>query len=240
MLKNATRPVLVGLIGLAVLAASMWGATYSRSYRECERNYSEEIRANKNGDLNQRLSFSISDRVGNLLDCEAVFAKENGEAITGIATVFLTLVTGLLVWMAYDQGRTTRAQLRAYVFIKSANCGLMEQTVVARIKFKNFGVTPAYKVAVHFALVPESAIANTKLSPKAEIALGPGSEISISHGKPFDTFIKNGAIDRAHVIGRVEYRDTFDERRTTHFKMRYVTSDTGDGLEPTEDGNNAD
>jgi hypothetical protein len=230
-----------------VIAVSFGVLSLSPSYNECIRNNGQHSTEQYTTDGQQIVEGAIDNPTGPrlLLHCGSFFANKNGEAFTGLFTVALTLATFLLGYLAWDQGRTTRAQLRAYVFIKSAGVGLnkADGKVLAHLKFKNFGATPAFKLAVYFALVPESAIADTSISPKPEIALGPGADMSISDGKPFDTFIKPGpTVDKAHVIGRVEYNDVFGVRRTTNFKLRYVIgAETGvEGLEPTEDGNGAD
>jgi hypothetical protein len=69
---------------------------------------------------------------------------------TAFATVLLTIVTACLGWLAYRQVLTTRAQLRAYVFVSSAKVtnvvdgdGMAE----AHVMIKNSGQTPAYEVA---------------------------------------------------------------------------------------------
>jgi hypothetical protein len=48
------------------------------------------------------------------------YIESHDPLITAIATVLLTCVTGGLVFLTYLQIRTTRAQLRAYVFPESA------------------------------------------------------------------------------------------------------------------------
>src|SRR5664280_749955 len=84
------------------------------------------------------------------------YLETHNPIITAIATALLACVTGGLVWMAYLQIKTTRAQLRAYVFPESASLcdGSMlippnpakanEPGVV--FTWKNTGQTPASNV----------------------------------------------------------------------------------------------
>ena len=48
--------------------------------------------------------------------CGGIYASDNGTGITALATVLLTIVTGLVGKLAWEQGETTRAQLRAYMY----------------------------------------------------------------------------------------------------------------------------
>ena len=62
----------------------------------------------------------------------------------GIATVLLAVITGGLVLLGREQSKTTRAQLRAYISIKSKL--VMKSSLLAEGKFlvRNTGQTPAY------------------------------------------------------------------------------------------------
>jgi hypothetical protein len=78
------------------------------------------------------------------------------DVITAISTVLLTFVTAGLVWVGYQQIRTTRFQLRAYVYPDSV--GLVEVTMLNPPQpnranepcivflWKNTGQTPATNV----------------------------------------------------------------------------------------------
>lgn len=165
-----------------------------------------------------------------------------GVLITAIATALLFWVTYRLWCLEKEAGVTSRAKLRAYVFVQVAICQIDNGKVGAKIKFRNFGATPAFKVKVRFDVVPESALSNLTLrEPEPEFALAPGASMTISHAKSQDDFLKGDQIDRIHAVGRIDYVDSFGEVHRTNFKMRYVesavTSDVG--LQPTADGNDA-
>ena len=142
MLKLFARTVLVFALCLGTVATCIYAVTFSPSYNKCEGEYAQQ------GGKNEQAQFS--ERIGALAACEATFANENGGAITGIATVLLTVVTALLVWMAYDQGRTARAQLRAYVFIDNVKGQLNQRAgnwhFAVKVRIKNFGATPAHQL----------------------------------------------------------------------------------------------
>jgi hypothetical protein len=165
--------------------------------------------------------------------------ETSGVLITAIATALLTWVTYLLWRLGKEAGVTSRAQLRAYVFVQVAICKIDNGKVGAKIKFKNFGATPAFKVKVRFDVVPENALSNLTLcEPEPEFALAPGASMTVSHAKSENDFFEGG---RIHAVGQIDYIDSFGEAHRTNFKMRYVesavTSDAG--LQPTADGNDA-
>ena len=79
-------------------------------------------------------------RIGCWLDAH------NG-AITGVATGLLAIITAWLVFVAREQSRTTRAQLRAYVFPKKIGVNLyIGQVPKYCVLIRNTGQTPAYKL----------------------------------------------------------------------------------------------
>lgn len=82
--------------------------------------------------------------------CGGYFATENGDGITAIFTAMLAVITVLLAFLAYDQGRTTRAQLRAYVVVspKRAALDFDDHTVTVVAFTQNKGQTPAFKTQV--------------------------------------------------------------------------------------------
>jgi len=78
-------------------------------------------------------------------DCLWRLANENNGTITAVATLLLTFVTGGLVWIGYRQITTSRAQLRAYVFVGEVKIIDPDGTEPqAQITLSNFGQTPAY------------------------------------------------------------------------------------------------
>jgi hypothetical protein len=78
-----------------------------------------------------------------------------GSAITAIATILLTVITGGLVVTAYEQSKTSRAQLRAYIMVtepelirQNADIGEHGLKFEGRPGLQNVGSTPANKVFV--------------------------------------------------------------------------------------------
>ncbi len=95
-----------------------------------------------------------------LLHCGSFFANRNGEAFTGIFTIALTFATFLLGVLAWDQGQTTRAQLRAYLWGRAIELNDFEVGKVpyAKIVITNSGATAAKNVKtsgnVFFETIP--------------------------------------------------------------------------------------
>jgi hypothetical protein len=98
----AVAAIFLGFIVLAYVA------TLSASYGECATKHQQSYFKQNAPDF--------LEKAGTVLVCEGVTADANGELLTAIATVLLTIVTGGLVWLGWLQFNSTRAQLRAYVF----------------------------------------------------------------------------------------------------------------------------
>lgn len=222
MLRLLARLFLLFAIAVLAISVAVWAATFSPSYEKCQTES-----ANKSGRQEQS---QFRYRVGTITDCEAVFANENGNAITGIATILLGLITGLLVWIAYDQSRTSRAQLRAYVSALPQGMVLDKdgRTVIAIVQVKNVGQTPAFRAQTRSAIIVE------KLPPPKAFHLNP-----VDEGKVVPTFVmfpggehvnaprkfldgdelmkmddgKHGL----YMFGRVTYRDIFRAEQWTEF-----------------------
>lgn len=149
-------------------------------------------------------------------------------AIEAIATVLLAVVTGILVWVAYRQFTTTRAQLRAYVHLEKINVEDASVNRIPKASFvvKNFGVTPAREVRVDAAIFVAPYPLDRDL---------PDRDYSVAHRTlpPGDTFrivemakraLDNDEIVAVHagryaiyVVGAIGYRDIFREERITEF-----------------------
>jgi hypothetical protein len=153
--------------------------------------------------------------------------NDYGVAITALATVLLTFVTGGLVWIGYMQVNTTRAQLRAYVFVSKAKVtnvvdgdGMPEAIIV----IKNSGQTPARDLlnvggfaADRYPPRPtlNLTISDRELSvAKTRISIGPGdiSICIIPAGRmltePEKASIVNGT-GVVYVYGKIRYQDVF-------------------------------
>jgi hypothetical protein len=152
-----------------------------------------------------------------------------GIAITAIATILLTFVTGGLVWVGYVQLRTTRAQLRAYAFVESAHIEgvAIGQTPRANVTIKNFGQTPAFRLRQwarmgfqSFPLVgPIPKTAEDTIT--AERPLAPGGVFHVRLGRrEIDsetiTALQNGT-HAIFIAGEIFYRDIFNRRHQTNY-----------------------
>ncbi len=172
-----------------------------------------------------------------LSNCMGGFANENGNAITALATVLLTIVTGGFVWLGYLQFVTTRSQLRAYlsVIIGSA----IEQDRSKGLKFEgnptlqNHGQTPAYRVRYvgKADIIPDSLVNNYQFTVDvkdiiSEATIGP-SETRILSGTVqnyvSDTdipAIKAGTGSALWVWGTILYDDAFGRHHFVNFCQR--------------------
>jgi hypothetical protein len=184
----------------------------------------------------------ISGGFGLFSSCVASFADANGIAITAVATVLLALITGGLVWTAYLQIRTSRVQLRAYVF--PMNAVLVEGTVLVPpradrkdypgivIDWRNTGQTPAYKVVTWARIeiiepINEEKLVVPHLDPIHHTSLGAGANGTKSLW--FERALSASEIDDIgrevkgiYLFGRIEYLDIFNEQRFSNFRLKYT------------------
>jgi hypothetical protein len=147
---------------------------------------------------------------------------------------------------------TAERQLRAHVFISRAEISniMRDQKLTAKIIVKNFGQTPAYKVASSLGIVPAPFPLVVPLPPEVQRTrnanIGPGGEITLnfSGDEPVAVewqprFIeKSGAV---YVYGAITYVDAFKIPRFTNFRL-YKGGDTdvtGPELNFTTDDNEA-
>ncbi|HEY5048919.1 MAG TPA: hypothetical protein VII49_12970 [Rhizomicrobium sp.] len=217
------------LLGLfvAVLLVFVGIATFSPSYQTCKAHGAEYAAAEYQGNAGKLTHKPITDNT--FIDCESFFADENGAGVTALGTVLLFVVTGLLTWVAYDQGQTSRAQLRAYLFVETADIEweTPESIPSANVKLKNFGQTPAKSVChwMHVIYGPNprtNPFPDIDTSVKRPRAFPPGA---VSRTYPRLTralapeeiqALANG--DAAiYIRGKIEYVDVFGKDRWTVF-----------------------
>jgi len=164
-------------------------------------------------------------------DCFGRWATDNNPAITALSTLLLFFVTGGLVWVAHRQYKTTRAELRAYVFVEGAHIEQIGvgESPVASINIKNFGKTPAYKLkhwaSMGFHLYPLTAAVPKQKQDEisAERPLAPGGEFYArpAMGQPLnqktiDT-MKKGGSHALFVVGEIFYEDIFHRKHWTKY-----------------------
>jgi hypothetical protein len=179
-------------------------------------------------------------------------------ALLFFATLALWWSTRRLVRGAQE---TAQRQLRAYVFVESAsithvdnNEGVPEVVVTVR----NFGQTPAYKLAnlTCLALCPHPAPPHITAAMEQDMLaditastdMGPGhfqqAPVSTNLGRPFTEEEMQGLASGKYVIyvyGRVRYVDAFGNKQLT--KYRFMTGGEagvrGGQLAGCEEGNEA-
>lgn len=141
-------------------------------------------------------------------------------------TFLLVAITGLLVWVTYQQVKTARATQRAYVSINPAGIELLrEGLILGHVVFDNAGHLPAgrfrWRIKIHPN--PEKDWVPPPLNDadleKTETVLPVGAKWKM--GSP--TIEKPSVLETNYLFvwGRVEYRDGFDQHRFTNFCHRY-------------------
>jgi hypothetical protein len=112
--------VLVGIV-LALVLVLLLPAWISQSYTQCVEHAGQQPTAQQTEKGEMALQGPRYSGVMLQIHCAGEFAEHNAHSITGLATVLLAFVTAGLVWLGYEQSVTTRAQLRAYIFVEHAN-----------------------------------------------------------------------------------------------------------------------
>jgi hypothetical protein len=159
----------------------------------------------------------------------------------GFGEALFTGVIALYAVRQYTEGRkSSQRQLRAYMFIDAAGCTIADGKVSIKMRFKNFGATPAANVAIRFDFAPANELPELmSIAAKPTATFAPLGTMRIVHAKPIDDFLPVEQRGITLVIGRIDYTDSFGEQRWTNFKMRFIQSAATEigGLEPTNDGN---
>jgi hypothetical protein len=166
--------------------------------------------------------------------------SDHSSAVAAGAAIALALITGALaiytakLWMAtrrlVESGETAaQRKLRAYVAVSDVVHEEQLEGHVPRVSItiKNFGATPAYKLAVAADAQTAFAVDQIPVATSSSKTLGhlpPGLEFKISRpavvsigkarGDEADT-----AHSRVFVYGCIEYVDTFGDPHFTRFRL---------------------
>jgi hypothetical protein len=156
--------------------------------------------------------------------------NDYGVAITGIATVFLTFITWRLVIVARDQSKTTRAQLRAYVFGNGGSISLIDppegdMQLHVCCRFKNSGQTPAHKARIwtRFEIFDVNAPVFSQSIGLGNFVIGPGANYESTLGRAISYAELADIRDERKAIfiwGEIKYVDAFGEDRYFRFYDR--------------------
>lgn len=170
------------------------------------------------------------------------YAESHDPLITAIGTVLVACVTGGLVLMTYLQIKTTRAQLRAYVFPESAvlcDGMALNPPVPAKANqpgvvfaWKNTGQTPASNVVSWGQLAVIEPINENRLTIPtlqnvfaSHLGAGGISTKSLWFGRaltPNEIADVVAAARCIYLYGRIEYSDIFSKKRFSNFRMAYA------------------
>lgn len=158
------------------------------------------------------------------------FVRGYKDEITAISTALLAVITAFLAIIARGQYTTTRAQLRAYVFVGSATCvGTPNGRSYIAIQISNTGQTPAYELTITSRRIFMNYPIMSPLDRSGERlylgVIGPG--FRASHILNDDLF-RSEEVDRLKagtsavlIYGRIEYRDAFRQARWTDYTFIY-------------------
>ena len=229
---------LAALIGVAVVCGvSSWTAPRSHITNTSKNNDRQQQSVNKHPPV----FFTVG-----------AWIRDNHDPIEAVATVLLTVVTGILVWVAHRQFTTTRAQLRAYVMVETVARTVLGPGTIPQgsVRIKNFGQTPAHDVraiiGMGFAKYPFEGMEwhSKTSSPEAQFgrSLGPSDDFSLPINLSRTiTAEQIRAVEAGRwalwINGKIFYRDVFGRGQTTEFGL-FTTQITGIGMWAAIDGLN--
>jgi hypothetical protein len=236
MLKITARQIVVGT-GAGILAGLLVVAFESYSPEEtCEYDEHNQTPNDENCTVYSIFLFSLI-QIGKALKA----LNDYGGGITGIATVFLAIITAGLVFVAIDQSKTTRRQLRAYLGAAWGDIFIQDATHPFQIRpaIRNYGLTPAYDVTftggaevLNYPL-PNDATLTYGVESKPWATLWPNANNlgMIEMGRMLSVAeideIKSPVGKRLYAFGRLEYRDAFKRKRYTEFCFSVVWDQLG-------------
>jgi hypothetical protein len=228
-----------------LVIALLVGIGSSQRFANCIDNQGQDPASQNPEHKAAAIPVSHPSRIDIYAVCTMRFANNNGNAITALATVLLALVTGLLVWIVWLQFSTSRAQLRAYVFIETA--GIFDGPTWAtadvpagsgcpgsHLVIKNFGQTPAYDVRHWSAIMvcapgQENDICTVPddITNSHPTTFGPGGATNMT--RRFTRAINNFEIASLFTgglsivaFGKITYRDAFKVDHETNYRLAYV------------------
>lgn len=168
--------------------------------------------------------------------CGGAFLNANGIAITALATILLAGITYGLVHLGLEQSKTSRAQLRAYVFPERLGIVDRNGVPVGISTIKNTGPTPAYDVR-HWADITFCAVgaqdtykAPDRIEGLVPTSIGPGGELSVDRPatyplNPSQILALAAPPTPLHMLmiyGKITYRDVFNVDHETTYKVAYA------------------
>jgi hypothetical protein len=118
MLKKWLARLTWALIALVLVLGPFVGMFSSKNFQYCSTHQGDYPTAQNDEHKTPAVFVPEASNVRIFWQCAGGFANDNGTAITALATVLLTIVTSGLVLIGYRQIKTTRAELRAYIFVE--------------------------------------------------------------------------------------------------------------------------
>jgi hypothetical protein len=237
MLRRAGLVVLLVVTAFCILD---WATSFS-SLRPCTKQ-----EADNHGYTAEEKCPTLSSRIfpGRPPVVYAVgdWLEDHNGAVSGLSSALLVAITALLWNLGVEQGKTTRAQLRAYVYFDGPTSRLWPPPPETPNRYSividiiNGGATWARNMTVQRTIVKSPNEENDPWSkvdwgaePGVEAVFGPQQRNSWQFGdvsaQEMDA-IKAGTL-WMYFVGRIRYRDTFNEIWETHLCRRLCVDAEG-------------
>lgn len=232
------RYIALGLVIIILFGGIFGGILSSNEYSQCISNSGHRLVSQSPGNKNSNANVSIVNDALIYRDCVGEFAHDNGESITGLATILLSIVTCGLVWFGFIQSDITRKQLRAYIAVDemedSVDRGIERRatgdTIFTNAFCKNFGETPAINVIYVIQMQYLQGVPTDEIFPK--VVWGQGNTLQPSQSTTIRVESKMSTEDWdamrqgfgiavegkfLFVFGFVSYFDIFGSKHFTRF-----------------------
>jgi hypothetical protein len=219
-----------------VCAISLAGLAISKNYNYCV-GHNGQYDTGKQDDEGHAIivpPVSQPSAMSVFLRCGGVYAERNSSALAAPATAFLVLIASLLGYLAWDQARTKRGELRAYVLVGDSIIGNIVPggMPTAVMTIKNSGRTPAFKVRVFPGNPIFAPFTNADSLPPTVTSVpgstqicGPGADFQMQANDPrlvLDREMIAQLESGTHAIfvqPQIHYRDAFGTKRVTRARM---------------------
>jgi hypothetical protein len=186
MLVAEQRSTLLAVVCIAVLVVvAFWAALSGNNYTSLPPPITTTIPQPCQAGASDCGS-TYNSYTGPIVTVDRIVRAHSGE-IEAVSTALLTIITAGLVYIARAQYVTTRAQLRAYVFVKEGSItrkvnNIGQVVFSAHLNVRNFGLTPAYNFTTEhdIAILAAGNKDFTDLHNRSDrkSTIGPGAEVN--------------------------------------------------------------
>jgi hypothetical protein len=232
------------VVGLILLLELLCGECFARSYRPTPRCANScgppqsQSKSSQQPAADDKRGTEQSPLIVRGIKSNEEAAKDEQDrkdkAFNDHITIFLSAAVAIGTLLQFSALvaiiRTTRSQLRAYVFVYQSEISDIssDKNLTIKVVVKNFGQTPAYNVIIYWGIdiaafplvdeLPRASIEHAKMN------LGPGGEQILNFRSDEPINVEQRAritqkIAAVYIHGEIKYADAFKIQRFTNFRL---------------------